>query len=212
MDWWDTHEQRQRSTTLPAWEVNVLPGEASSVPALLPPDPVEQADQAAIAEVAEVTTVAEQQDQRLQWSLLPAGLAMLLLLVYLQRRRQRGATPATTGKQVTAGKQQLKAAATLLEHACRENNPPAAARALLQWAAARWPEDAPRNLGSLARQLVSGGQEIRELEQTLYATGTPDWQGDALWQAFKKGLEAVASEGPAREEGLSPLYPDWNAR
>jgi hypothetical protein len=100
----------------------------------------------------------------------------------------------------------------LLEQACRENNPQAAARALLQWAAARWPDDAPRNLGSLAQHLATGSHEIHELEQVLYATGAPDWQGDALWQVFKRGLEAVVSEGPARQDGLSPLYPDWKAR
>ena len=31
VDWWDTAKQQQRSTVLPAWEVNVLPGEAGLV-------------------------------------------------------------------------------------------------------------------------------------------------------------------------------------
>jgi hypothetical protein len=214
LDWWDTREQRQRSTVLPAWEVNVQPGEAGSVEAVSPPDPVDSADQAVVTKVADVTPVDEPQGvSRLQWSLLLAGLAVVAaLLVYLQRRKQHQDVPVMSDNHTSPGKQELKAAATLLEQACRESNPQTAARALLQWTVARWPEDAPRNLGSLAQRLVTGSQEIRELEQSLYATGSQDWQGDALWQVFSKGLKTVADEAPARQEGLSPLYPDWKAR
>jgi hypothetical protein len=144
--------------------------------------------------------------------LLLAGLFVVMLLVYLQRRKRQNTTPVATDRQVSTGKQQLNAATTLLEQACVENNPQAAARALLQWAASRWPEDAPLNLGSLAQRLVTGEQEVRELEQVLYATGSRDWQGDLLWQVFSKGLQAVTDEAPDRQEGLSPLYPDWSAR
>jgi hypothetical protein len=213
LDWWDTREQQQRSTVLPAWEVNVLPGAAGSAEALPPPDPDDGAARAVVTEVAEVTPVDEPQGvTRLQWSLLLAGLFVVMLLVYLQRRKRQNTTPVATDRQVSTGKQQLNAATTLLEQACVENNPQAAARALLQWAAARWPEDAPLNLGSLAQRLVTGEQEVRELEQVLYATGSRDWQGDLLWQVFSKGLQAVTDEAPDRQEGLSPLYPDWSAR
>jgi hypothetical protein len=61
-------------------------------------------------------------------------------------------------------------------------------------------------------RLTTGVEEIRGLEQALYAADVANWQGEALWQAFSKGLEVVASESPARQERLSPLYPDWNAR
>jgi len=212
VDWWDTREQRQRSTVLPAWEVNVLPGEAGPVDAVPPPDPVEILNHQAVTKVADATPVDESRGvSRLQWLLLLAGLAVVFVLVYLQRRKQQHATPVAD-RLTPPGKQQLKAASTLLEQACRENNPQAAARALLQWAAARWPDDAPRNLGSLAQHLATGSHEIHELEQVLYATGSQDWQGDALWQVFSKGLEEVTSESPVRQEGLSPLYPDWKAR
>ena len=123
----------------------------------------------------------------------------------LRRKQQRG-TPVTAGSP-PSGKQQIRAAEALLEQACRDNDPQAAARALLQWAVAKWPDDAPRNLGSLALRLVAGDQEIRELDQALYATGSQPWQGDALWQVFKQGLEEVSKEGAILQEGLSPLYP-----
>lgn len=211
VDWWDTRKQQQRSTVLPAWEVNVLPGAAGSVQ-LPPPAP---ADLSA-AKVADVATDGEQQrDSGLQWKPLLAGLAVVLLLfllLFLQRRKHQHSAPLIADIHLPSGKQQIKVAGTLLEQACRDNDPQATAGALLQWAAAKWPDDAPRNLGSLAQRLVTGGREIRELDRTLYATGARPWQGDALWQVFKQGLEEVVTEGPARQDGLSPLYPDWKAR
>jgi hypothetical protein len=213
VDWWDTGKQQQRSTVLPAWEVNVLPGEAGLVEALPLPDPVDTAAQAAVTKVTDATPVEEPRGvSRLQWSLLLAGLAvvLLLLLLFLQRRKQQYGAAAEI--HMPAGKQLLKAAETLLEQACRDDDPQTAARALLQWAAAKWPDDAPRNLGSLAQRLVAGDKEIRELDQALYATGSQHWQGDALWQVFKQGLEAASKEGAVVQEGLSPLYPDWKAR
>jgi len=217
VDWWDIAKQQQRSTVLPAWEVNVLPGEAGLVQAPQSPDPVgltDGADQTAAANIADVAAASEPSESGLRWWLLLAGLAIILLLLLLtmQRRKQQRGTSATADIHMPSGKQQIRAAETLLEQACRENDPQAAARALLQWAAAKWPDDAPRNLGSLALRLVAGGQEIRELDQALYATGSQPWQGDALWQVFNKGLEEVSKVGAVVQEGLSPLYPDWKAR
>ncbi|HBE91556.1 MAG TPA: hypothetical protein DDW55_03180 [Gammaproteobacteria bacterium] len=211
VDWWDTAKQQQRSAVLPAWEVNVLPGEAGLVQAPLPLDPVDLtdgADQTAAANVADVAVTSEPPGSGLRWWLLLAGLlvvSLLLLLFMLHRKQQRG-TPVTASR-MPSGKQQIRAAGALLEQACRDNDPQAAARALLQWAAVNWPDDAPRNLGSLALRLVAGGQEIRELDQALYATGSQAWQGNALWQIFNKGLEEVSKEGAVLQEGLSPLYP-----
>ena len=157
----------------------------------------------------------QQRDSGLQWKPLLAGLAVVLLLfllLFLLRRKHQHSAPLIADIHLPSGKQQIKMAGTLLEQACRDNDPQATAGALLQWAAAKWPDDAPRNLGSLAQRLVTGGPEIRELDRTLYATGARPWQGDALWQVFKQGLEEVVTEGPARQDGLSPLYPDWKAR
>ena len=216
VDWWDTRKQQQRSAVLPAWEVNVLPGETGSVQQ--PPAPLDPAEEASSHGEANVAEVASDQvprrDTGWPWILLLAGLAvaLLLLLLLLQRRHYQRSVAETTGTQGPAGKQQLKVAGSLLEQACRENDPQASARALLQWAAAKWPDDAPRNLGSLAQRLATGGREIRELDRCLYATGAGEWQGSALWQVFRQQPEAEVSDAPAGQDGLSPLYPDWKAR
>jgi hypothetical protein len=217
VDWWDTQQQQQRSAVLPAWEVNVLPGTTGAAVVAPPPDLPIQAEatqQTAVGNVADVAVNSEQpRGPGSWWMLLLAGLlvTLLLLLLFLQRRQRRQGTSVAAGS-IPSGKQQLRAAEVMLEQACRDSDPQAAARALLQWAAVRWPDDAPRNLGSLAQRLRDGGQEIRELDQALYATGTQQWQGDALWQVCKKGLAEVSKEGGAESEALSPLYPEWKAR
>ena len=100
-------------------------------------------------------------------------------------------------------------ARSALQQACQENNPAAAANALLQWAAASWPQDPPRNLGALMQQLSTGVNEIEALQHALYSASTEPWQGDALWRVFDQGLEIKHDTGSAARAGLSPLYPDW---
>jgi hypothetical protein len=133
-------------------------------------------------------------------------------LWYLQRRKRTGSMPQAANGSTLSGKQQLREAGSLLELACNNNDPQAAARALLQWAAVRWPDEAPRNLGSLAQWLQAGAEEMGELEQVLYASGPGSWQGDALLKLYKKGLEKVVTEDRVTQQGLSPLYPDWKTR
>ena len=144
-----------------------------------------------------------------RWPWLLAGLLLLTAMLYfLRRNRPREVTtPARTAE--PSARQQLRAARSAVQQACQENNPAAAANALLQWAAARWPADPPRNLGTLMQQLSTGVNEIQALEQALYSAAGETWQGEALWRAFEKGLEIKQATGAAASAGLSPLYPDW---
>ncbi len=213
IDWWDTVEQRQRSTVLPAWQVNVLPGAAGAAEAQ-PPAPVEMTAPAADIEDPGATQAAEQPDSVwLRWVLIAAAVCLVLMLWwYLQRRKRAGSEPQAASGSALSGKQTLREAGQLLELACNNNDPQAAARALLQWAAAKWPDEAPRNLGALAQWLQTGAQEMGELEQVLYASGTRSWQGEALLKLYKKGFEKAVTEERGTQQALSPLYPDWKTR
>ena len=99
-----------------------------------------------------------------------------------------------------------------LQQACGENDPQASAKALLQWAATTWPEDPPLSLGVLAKRLVAGADEVRELDQALYAAGSSAWQGDALWAVLQNGLQASPGAAAAQDEVLAPLYPTWERK
>ena len=134
---------------------------------------------------------------------------MTALLFGLRHHHTRN-VPTSAHPAAKRGKQQIRIARTAVQRACEDNNPAAAARALLQWAAASWPDDPPRNLGALMRRLSTGVNELQMLEQTLYGTAGEPWQGDTLWRVFDSGLQTRIEHKPASKEGLSPLYPDWN--
>ena len=217
IDWWDTALLQQRSTVIPAWEINVLAGEGGAAEAL--PPPAEAKDPVVARDVADVdeADVDEAGSPLLTLSQLVTVLAVFLLLALITagfawRRRANRVAAEVTGAPVVSMKQQLATSAASLEKACQKNDPQAAARALLQWAAASWPDEPPRNLGALVQRLAGGKTEIRELERALYAANTEAWQGDALWQAFSHGLEVIAAGKPSQQETLAPLYPDWNRR
>ncbi len=221
VDWWDTGARLQRTTVLPAWEVNVLPGAvpaASPPPAPVSPAVVKPTTPAAAA-VAEEPQGSGWRDLLQQYWPWLAGVVLLglvitgLLRLAVRSRRQTVVPRAVVDTAAAIGnKQQRLAVLAELQQACNGNNPQAAARALLQLAEAEWPADPPRNLEALARRLAGGTEPLRELEQVLYAAGDSAWQGNMLWELCRNGLPAGQSEAAAADPGLAPLYPDWDKR
>jgi hypothetical protein len=211
LDWWDTAEDRQKTVELPAWTVNVLPGDGNANP-VSPVTPA-MANSGQTVEVADIPSDEMKPADWLtllkaRWIWLAGGALLLLAGLFVLRRNTSGNKPASPVAKPPG--QQLKAAHTAVQQACQDNNPAASARALLQWAAARWPDDPPRNLGALRQRISTGVNELQTLEQALYGTAGEPWQGDALWQVFDSGLKIRIENKPAGKEGLSPLYPDWN--
>jgi hypothetical protein len=100
-----------------------------------------------------------------------------------------------------------------LTQACNDNDARAAARALLDWAAARWPDNPPRNLGAVASRLESdAAAEVRRLDQSLYAPGGVVWEGAALANVFRRVEVKQPVKPKAAAGGLAPLYPEWGKR
>ena len=96
-----------------------------------------------------------------------------------------------------------------LREACDANDPAAAAKALLRWAAAVWPEAPPRSLGALAIRITPAALEpLKALEERLYARGDKPWDGAALAAALADGLAPVNGYHRAAQNPLPPLYPE----
>ena len=208
IDWWDTSVEQQKTVELPAWTVNVLPGEGlTESPPAPPVTSVAAPDEAPEASVASSDDWLAKAMSRWPW-LLTALLLLAVMLFAWRRNRPREVT-ASVHSAGPSARQQLKAAHSAVQQACQANNPAAAANALLQWAAGEWPDDPPRNLGTLMQQLSGGVNEIQELERALYSAAGDSWQGEALWRVFEKGLELKQATGAAASAALSPLYPDW---
>ena len=99
--------------------------------------------------------------------------------------------------------------ATTLRRACLSDEPRAARRALLRWAAASWPEDAPRSLQELAKHLANAElrAELARLDRALYAPDQDPWRGEPLWQRARKGLVRPAPPRLQKAGDLPVLYP-----
>ena len=214
LDWWDTTAGKQKTVELPSWTVNVLPGEGISDAVFPPPVTPAVEDPGQLVDVSdtrsdETSTADWRSSLKTHWPWLAAGALLLLAGAFIWRRNQ--ADKATTRPAAQPVKQQLRMAHTAVQQACQENNPAAATRALLQWAAARWPDDPPQNLGALMRRVSTGTSELQVLEQAHYGASGESWQGDALWRVFEQGLQAQLEKKQPANAGLSPLYPDWTA-
>ncbi|GMQ88535.1 MAG: BatD family protein [Gammaproteobacteria bacterium] len=200
IDWWDTTQQRQRSTVLSAWEVNVLAA-AGSVTEHAVPVPQSEAP----AQVTDATDPSVQEAARPGKLWLTVGLlALLAVLLLLYRKRLQlisGITQTTAAKPKTHTRRKL-------QKACEQNNPQTAARALLDWAAGEWPDQPPRNLGALAHRIDKGADEIHGLDKALYAAGNSPWNGQALWEIFRQGLHDGKTKDTSSPAGSLPaLYP-----
>ncbi len=81
--------------------------------------------------------------------------------------------------------------------AYRKNDAYAAKKALLHWAALRWPEDPPGNLGRLAARCPGNVQaQIMHLEEALYNPGSDNWNQRAIWEQLPmedKGPKSAAA-------------------
>ncbi len=227
VDWWDSTEQKQRTAVLPAWEVVVAAG-TSTPTGSAPPAPLSTdtsgtavapppADHAAAAEATSSPEQAVRSTPLYPWLIAAAGVVLALVVVLLARKRQRplaapATTPAASAAEVSP-RSRIRQAREDLRGACAQNNPQAAARALLEWGATSWPQQPPRNLGALARRVARGGDLVRELETVLYAPGQRPWVGEPLWQALADGMKAApAAVGKHQPDDAPALYPDWTRK
>ncbi len=199
LKWWDTQADKQREIVLPAMTANVMPGAEPAAPA-----PTASATQL-IAEPVEPAQDGFSYKTILPW--LVAGLLAIALLVlagwWWRSRRTRKPAPDSAETPPVA----TRAARAMLRDACRNDDPGTAARALLNWATARWPTSPPTNLRALASRLSRGSEQILDLELALYARQAQPWQGKALWEALKGGLREPRPANQSKAELLPPLYP-----
>ncbi len=211
IDWWDLKQQRQRSTILPAWEINVLPAPGTSGQTAAPAQAqTQQNGPGTDAEPPPVSFLHRAAGSRMFW--LTSGAFALLAMWFLYRKR-RSPKPVNAVKAGAEAAGKTVATATArkaLQAACAQNDPHAAARALLDWAGAEWPDRPPRNLGALAAYVDAGKDEIRALDQALYGTQDSPWDGRVLWEQFKQGMHSKdAGKSSLPADSLSPLYPRW---
>jgi BatD DUF11 like domain len=224
IDWWDSVNNQPQVTVLPAWEIKVEPSTNESGSQNIVGEPGNLTSGGAGQPANGQRAAAEPHARKslFYWivggALLLASTAASLMLIRRRRLPVPGRlhmTPAGS-PHASSGTDNYTLAHTrrALQNACARGDAQTASRALLDWAAASWPNQPPRSLGALARRVDRGAETIRELEIILYSNTSKDWNGQALWEVFAQGLKAphkAAGNRPAKNSA-PPLYPDWTGK
>jgi hypothetical protein len=226
LSWWDLKAGKERVAVLPSWNVEVLPGvggvQGAPVPssAALSKPPAQPVIEPPVPASPAPSPSARFKALLQFWPWIAGGFVLLVfgsLLVWSRSRRRPpiAQTPVAAKPDAPAAAPAPDPGGALrsLKQACDDNDARAAARALLDWAAAEWPDNPPRNLAAIASRLENeAGAEVRRLDQSLYAPGGVVWNGAALGNAFRATAVKQPVKPKAAAGGLAPLYPEWGKR
>lgn len=201
--WWNTRTGQVAYAVLPARTIQVQPGVTTSQPAAretLPPLAPHESRPA-----PRVSASATSADPL--WFYVSIGLLILWLVTLAAWIFTAWRQPTPPKTDAIAPSPHLHQALRALERACRDQDPKAAAAAVMDWARARHAPAA--NLGAVAARLENeaAAQALRALDQHLYASTPPAWDGMACWQALRPALKTTATKPTQPNPPLPRLYP-----
>ena len=224
--WWDAVSNQRREAVLPAVTLDVVTAATPATPAASAAAPVRalpgteppassappQPNATAAASEPGAAGASWRADGHWAWVSLVLALLWIATLgawAWTQRQRRHGegrnaaaqALPTATDSPTATSE-----ARHAFQQACRANTARPARDALLAWARATWPNDAPAGLNALARRLDQPALTglLRELDRACI-TDTP-WNGDALGRALTVLRGNVAPRSTAT--ALPTLYSD----
>lgn len=225
IDWWDVAGDEPRVARVPARRFEVMPAAGVSPGSAAgkepsPADSIEQAKRANMPSGQDSESVPHPRPGDASsggyWPWLTALFALAWLVVTMLWLRGRTTPSATAGRATTGGDQSPlhsrndKTILAGLRTACADNDARAARKALLDWAALRWPDGSVKRLDVLASKLGTGASDVFEtLNSGLYAQSSTEWDGTRAWRQLQPLLGRVDAPGfpESRDDPLPPLYP-----
>lgn len=220
LDWWDTQANRQRTATLPAQTIDVLPGDnnvtgttpmqSQTNTAVTPSQPATTTNAPALTPNPTIPTQSQTGVMHMLWIIVAGVFALAwLITMLLWWRQRRTPTPAAVITNTT-NELSEQAALKTVRQACAQQDPQTIKRTLLYWARQRWPENPPLSLGALATRVNNEvfATALSTLDKTLYETGTADWRAESMQQALELYLKQTRQAKHAQDESvLAPLHP-----
>ena len=213
LSWWDTQHDRAASADLPAVSLNVAAGAGNASAAAAPGAANSTNIQSAAPAAAPASTEQFGDGGAQGWrtlAFLAGGLWLLTLAAWLgwmfaKRRSTVVANEPVAFDALADAK--TGAARKAFAGACKRNDVPSIARALLVWA--RSAGTPARTLGELASSLSDEEQRalLRELERHLYGAGAGVFDGERAAAAFRGGFAFVQAAEAKASSPLPPLYP-----
>jgi hypothetical protein len=207
VSWWNTQTRRQQITRLPARTIEVIgapgqPNETTSRPAA--PAPASPAPKVTATE--ELPNDSNKADWW-PWVALLLGIGWMATTAawWLNQRRAKSVGVARDEDHSLTRKEAVRK----LRTASAADDKQASKDALLAWAASRWPDSPPANLGETAQRCNPPlSAAIGTLEHALYGPQDLTWSGAELWDAFNSGSKkSHIDNAKAPLSELEPLYP-----
>jgi len=206
INWWDVKNKKQKTTTLPAWDLNVAKGD------FIEEEPSSSLEKKPVSDVNQMPDKLgnnSKDDSKINnstnWKLF-AGVLLGLLFTEFAFWFVRGLLKRRPAPSNNQQEQQL--ALNKLLKACANNDPRSAEKDLINYVQLAWNDRSLHNLPSISKQLQSGADVVLELEQSLYGTGKNNWQGVKLSQLVEAGLlKKPALNDSIKNFDLEPLYP-----
>ena len=131
---------------------------------------------------------------------LATGWIATTLLLFRNRRPQ-------TEPSKPAAQASLQPLERAVEKACTGKDAAQTKDSLLEWAAARWPQQGMTSLADIAAAVPQDLRiQINALNNTLYSAHGGDWDAQALLAAFRAFVAARSKTPKSPESVLEPLY------
>ena len=209
LNWWDTVHDVQHEVTLPARTLDILPAAGGGTATLPPPTvaaPTSPSQGAAIG--APIQIRFDRNTVSRTWIWLSAALALLWVGTLFGWWYTRRRTPPAQAEKIKdpspAEAPRSTGAFKAFKSACLNNDPHAARKNLMAWAATAWPANPPAGLNELSRRI--GGAELiealRQLDRACYMDDT--WHGSFLAKLLSAPPKP-ANPAPGSQE-LPALY------
>jgi hypothetical protein len=160
----------------------------------------------------DVATWAESETKQISMGIASSVLALFVLFHLRRRRAARSERDGNAGGSIAgSARKRQKHAERMLEHACRANDPLAAAQALAALAGALWPNTKITNPGAFAERYGNADVAcaIEDLNRARFARDDAAvWIGESLWSAYRSVRRTTTDRpAPARSAVLPALYP-----
>ena len=199
--WWDIEASEWRVATLPARTIDI---EAMDLP--VAPPPVAAAVDAP-DEAAEKETKSAPDGFWKRVAQLLAGAWLLTLFAWWwstggQKKKapKEPAPPPVYKQQAKFVKAARKAAAAGDKAGVRA--------ALIEWGRLQWPDDAPRNIGDIAKRVSAPlSDELRALSASSYSNGGDEWDGGSLAKNLRSISVLSEDVETTTASPLPPLMP-----
>jgi hypothetical protein len=205
--WWDLKAKRQRSATLSAVEIVVMPAAGTNVYQT----PEVTAPELAASNIAAIELIPHAVDANPLWIAASGFFALTtLLFAILWRRAKKAQFIAATAIGVKPPSSDKQALQELRRH-CESGLLTGVRKSLLQWAQIRWNDKTILTLADIEQRLlvVNDGELLidllKQLDSSLYSNKSTEIDSLAIYQQVKR-MAIPTQKKQHQQAELKPLY------